>query len=316
MMKYFLLLFCILSSTVWAQSLSQTVLVIPEVVSVNADSQVKMKDIISPSEDSLDSPLWKKLSNIPLDLTVEDNKSKTINASYISKLIRSDLSFAELKSLSLRMPYEVIIKGKASLISQLRIKNEVKAHYKNLCFECSIDIVDLKIPLSLEKFSDWSLGFSEERLTRSPKIRLILNSLTGPIEAPLAIQISATRDYLATVRKLEAGTVLSEKDFTVRRIDMTQMTDVSPKLENLKGRKLNRTLLPGEVLLQSHLAKNLLVRTGQETKAILEDGLIRLEFSVIPQSSGGLGETIQVRSLDTKKNLSAVVLESGKVLIK
>lgn len=298
-----------------AQGTGQTILSVPEFVSVNADSQIKMKDIISPSEESIDSPLWKKLSNISLDLTVEDGKSKVIGASYVSKLIRSDLSFSELKSLSLRLPYEITLNGKKSFMSQVRIKNEIRSHYKTLCSDCSIEIQDLKLPMSLDAFSEWSLLFSEERIVRSPRLKLLLMSPNGNIEAPLAVQMAAFKNYLAANRKLEAGSVLSDKDFVTRRIDMTQMTDISPKMDELKGRKLNRTLLPGEVLLQSHLTKNILVKSGQETKGILEDGLIKVEFAVIPQSNGALGETIQVRSVETKKTLRAVVLENGKVMI-
>lgn len=317
--KIFFNLFLVFSicGTAHAESLRRIEIKVPEMISVNADSPLHLRDIVTLEPDSVQSSIWQKLTGVSVDLSVPEGKTVSLDAKMISQVIRSELTFSELKMISLRLPAEVLLSGKKNHLSLTRLKTEILMNLQKQCDDCSFEFAELRTPEKTEDFMDWSLSIPQGKIVRSPQAKIILMTRKNESkEYNLGLQVAALKPYLVATKKIESGQPVQESDFTTRLLDMAQMTDISPVASELNGRKLNRTLMPGDVLYNSHLNKLFLVKAGIETKGVFEEGAIKLELAVVPQSNGSLGETISVKSVLTQKNFSAQVLENGKVLIK
>lgn len=87
----------------------------------------------------------------------------------------------------------------------------------------------------------------------------------------------------------------------------------SPRV--LAGKAARRTLLPGEPIPMNAVDDPKLVTRGVQTAIIFEEGSLSITGVGIPLQSGALGETIQVKNVDSGRIITGRVQADGKVRI-
>jgi len=87
----------------------------------------------------------------------------------------------------------------------------------------------------------------------------------------------------------------------------------SPRV--LAGKMARRTLLPGEPIPMNAVDDPKLVTRGVQTQIVFEEGGLAIMGTGIPLQSGTLGETIQVKNVDSGRIITGRVQPDGRVRI-
>jgi flagellar basal body P-ring formation protein FlgA len=87
----------------------------------------------------------------------------------------------------------------------------------------------------------------------------------------------------------------------------------SPRV--LAGKTARRTLLPGEPIPLNAVDDPKLVTRGAQTAILFEEGGLSIVGVGIPLQSGALGETVQVKNVDSGRIITGRVQADGKIRI-
>ncbi len=87
----------------------------------------------------------------------------------------------------------------------------------------------------------------------------------------------------------------------------------SPRV--LAGKMARRTLLPGEPIPMNAVDDPKLVTRGVQTQIMFEEGGLSIMGVGIPLQSGTLGETIQVKNVDSGRIITGRVQPDGRIRI-
>jgi flagella basal body P-ring formation protein FlgA len=87
----------------------------------------------------------------------------------------------------------------------------------------------------------------------------------------------------------------------------------SPRV--LAGKTARRTLLPGEPIPMNAVDDPKLVTRGVQTVILFEEGDLSIVGVGLPLQSGALGETIQVKNVDSGRIITGRVQADGRIRI-
>lgn len=87
----------------------------------------------------------------------------------------------------------------------------------------------------------------------------------------------------------------------------------SPRV--LTGKTARRTLLPGEPIPMNAVDDPKLVTRGMQTAILFEEGGLSIVGVGIPLQSGTLGETVQVKNVDSGRVIMGRVQADGRIRI-
>jgi len=87
----------------------------------------------------------------------------------------------------------------------------------------------------------------------------------------------------------------------------------SPRV--LAGKMARRTLLPGEPIPMNAVDDPKLVTRGTQAQIVFEEGGLSIMGVGIPLQSGTLGETIQVKNVDSGRIITGRVQADGRIRI-
>jgi flagella basal body P-ring formation protein FlgA len=87
----------------------------------------------------------------------------------------------------------------------------------------------------------------------------------------------------------------------------------SPRI--LAGKMARRTLLPGEPIPMNAVDDPKLVTRGVQAQIVFEEGGLSIMGTGIPLQSGTMGETIQVKNVDSGRIITGRVQADGRIRI-
>ncbi|MBC6907395.1 flagella basal body P-ring formation protein FlgA [Saccharophagus sp. K07] len=141
---------------------------------------------------------------------------------------------------------------------------------------------------------------------------------SGP--SPWTIYVPARVDVFAEIvvlaRSLERGTVLTQDDVTLMRMNLAQAGFGNIRDTNqVVGMELKRRLEAGEPVRLSHVKQPQVVRKGDRVVLEASTGAVSVVTSATALASGQVGEQIQVRNEKSKRIVDAEIVGPGKVKV-
>lgn len=137
-----------------------------------------------------------------------------------------------------------------------------------------------------------------------------------PIRKSIEAEVRAWQDQLVLTRPVAMRQVLTAADFERRRQLVDRLGNDRPIDEAAAvGQAAARDLAPGTVLTSRLVQAVALVRTNQPVLAITRHGAIELKSNMISMNNGSLGQSVKVRSEQTRETFLAVVTGPGEVTI-
>lgn len=111
---------------------------------------------------------------------------------------------------------------------------------------------------------------------------------------------------------LISESMLKDRAFPERYRFRTAVVE-SPRA--LIGKSARRTLLPGEPIPMNSVDDPKLVTRGAQTAILFEEGGLSIVGIGIPLQSGAMGETVQVKNVDSGRIITGRVQADGKIRI-
>lgn len=138
----------------------------------------------------------------------------------------------------------------------------------------------------------------------------------NPWSLHVAATISAYQMVAVASRQLQKGSVLSESDIRLKKMDVSTLPyGFIEEIKNGVGKKLRRRILKGAVLTPSMLKSPQIVNRGQEITIMALSGRMKVKVKGKALASGAVGERIKVMNLKSQHKLEGVITQSGEVKI-
>jgi flagella basal body P-ring formation protein FlgA len=133
---------------------------------------------------------------------------------------------------------------------------------------------------------------------------------TTPVQ--LAVEV---KQYIpVAARRIMSGETIAEYDVEKQWVSIVPGRDrLVGSAEELAGKTVRRTLVPGQPVRHADVSAGYLVEAGDLVTMIFEDGVIRVELTCEARQSGTQGEEIYLYSNETRKRYLGRVTGPGEV---
>ena len=119
-----------------------------------------------------------------------------------------------------------------------------------------------------------------------------------------------------TTKWLIPSQKVTEEDLQVQRVNITSLKGQFVEVKELIGQVAQRSISPGSPLSSADVRKDPIVKRGQIVNATINDGAFEISAEMTAEESGFIGDTIKVKSKETKKILPAEIRNESSVVIK
>lgn len=165
---------------------------------------------------------------------------------------------------------------------------------------------------------DFRVRSMSSRPFRGPTVvRLDLN-VDGEVARTLTVTVDCRLygDVVVSRHALRPGTELAADALAVEERDVTGLKQGSfASVDELAGMEARRPIGVGEVVSRAHVGPVPVVRRDEEVVLSLETRSMSLLAAGIALQDGGVGQRIRVRNADSKKVLTAEVVDVGTVRV-
>lgn len=134
--------------------------------------------------------------------------------------------------------------------------------------------------------------------------------------ATVKLDIKLYREILVAARPIAAWEILTADSLQRERRDVGKLASgYITDEQKVLGLAARRSLTPGAVITDSVLAKPVLIRRGQLIAIIARSGGIEVVAAGQALQDGAEGQVIRVQNIQSKKILSAQVLDNASALV-
>ena len=134
------------------------------------------------------------------------------------------------------------------------------------------------------------------------------------------IYVSASIRQMAKVlvarTHIRRGTAINAADFELKEYDLNRLQyGYYTDLKQVSGQVLKRHLNKGAVLTPAAVAANKVVKRGEGVSILAETGGISIRAKGEALESGGIGDIIRVKNLNSNKEIEARITGPGQVKV-
>lgn len=123
----------------------------------------------------------------------------------------------------------------------------------------------------------------------------------------------ALAKVVVSAKPLKRGQLLTTEDLTTAVLDISDDKSSELDIGDFVGKKLTRSLRPGQPVLDSMVESPPIVRRGERVKIVLHSGNMLLTATGLAQTDGTIDEMIQVQNLHSNKIVYCRVAAPGLV---
>ena len=158
-------------------------------------------------------------------------------------------------------------------------------------------ILNLRLKSSIERYTVFEVAYLHRNRRQTVEIQL---------------SVDIEREIPVASRRIMNGDVIEEGDFELRWISVPHDRGQLVSSENeLIGKTIRRTLVPGQPVRHADVSSNLLIEAGDEVQLIFENNGIQIQISVEARQSGAQDEEISLYSHETRRRYQGVISGPG-----
>jgi len=264
-----------------------------------------------------DLELSNKIYNLVVFEAITSEEEKIFRNEELALILRQKLSFQDLQKLSMKIPENVRVRAQRNYLHAGDFIREISEQAKGLCAGCVIEFDDLKIPvLKLrEEVLLTRLDVQNLKAAGSFLLPLQVETSNGKSVYWVTGKLSFFKEAPVAKRMIRSGDRFSENDVEMKKINVSFAKDGSPSLQELNGKIAIRTITMGQPIFMNDLKREPAATRGQIIKILVGDESFEVSSTGTAQEAGGIGDVIKVKSSDTQKMLSGVLIEKGTVRI-
>lgn len=131
---------------------------------------------------------------------------------------------------------------------------------------------------------------------------------------PTASAVRANVDVLTWTRNLAAGEIVQPQDLVWAKVALAP-ADAATDPDAVVGLAARRTLRAGAAVAGRDVSAPQVVKANDLVTLVFEDAGITLTLQAKAVSGGGVGDTISVQNVSSKKTIQAVVAGPGQAVV-
>jgi flagellar basal body P-ring formation protein FlgA len=167
---------------------------------------------------------------------------------------------------------------------------------------------------------DWEISVPDlpiGGLSKSVLVRVKINAANRAwFDQQLVVQAQLWRPVLVATRRLERGQPLDATAAEIQTQDVLRervpFIPVNTKLEN---QEVLQAVAEGRPLSCKDIALAPLVRKGAVVEVVAGDGKMSISMKGMAMGTGGMGDAITIRNMDTRKDFQARVVDRNSVRV-
>lgn len=216
----------------------------------------------------------------------------------------------------LQIPREVVVENRGFEISEEAIRQELNSRWKTICGECQLDIKNLQLPVISAEYKNtpWFIE-NDEKLPRGHFAQKII--LTKPDGRPVIYWVNGQLEIRKKVPVLSGSIVsstrLTDADFSLDWRDVTYATDSAADAKDIVGQQTKFMMNSGDILWRGSLVREKAVQRGEIVRVISGDGSWKISITAKTEQDGFVGDTVNLRNVQTNKLISGRVVSRGEV---
>jgi len=163
---------------------------------------------------------------------------------------------------------------------------------------------------------EFSVKPLSSRPFRGPRVVRLEILLAGAVHKVLTLTVDTRlyREVLVSTQTVRRGAVMSDEMVELAERDVTSLRyGYFGDLAALEGMRAARPISYGDVVSRRHLEPIPVVHRGEEVLLTLESENMRLTARGTALQDGGIGTRIRVKTMDSGKVLSGLVVGAGMV---
>lgn len=310
-MKSFVLIFIMLGLVAHA---SEGALKVRSYNRVFQTQKISLLDLVDQNEISLKTK--KKLSQIFLGDAPKIGEQRIYSGRVIATAIRKNLG---KKNWILKIPHQVIVENRGYQIDHETVENELLARWASLCQDCQIRIKSLQLPALPAWVSEsrWEIE-NDNRLPRGAfSQKLIITPAEGRNQIFWINGNAEIRKKVPVLtRSTPMGTRLTEDDFQFEWRDVTYATDTAPQGVEIIGHQAKFTMNANDILWRGSLVREKAVQRGEIVSVLIGDENWKISMQARTEQDGFVGDTINLRNLQTNRVITGRIVGQGEVEIR
>lgn len=287
---------------------------------VTSHQQVYLKDIAKFNYATLEQEM--ALGNVSLGLTLDPEEELSLLSEDIAKVLNKNLhlfkeAFGPTK-IKLSMPDRITVASSENDISYNSVSFDLFNSYKKLCDNCSFSLKNISIPKlkTVKNKAEITIDYSQVKLTGPFLIPVLVKQDEKQEQYWISGQMVIKQKGLLATRMIQGGQVLTESDFKKGDVEITfQKDQLVTDFSQLKGSRLNRFFTKDQAVFMSNLKKELVLNRGMNVKALLGTENMEISVNATAEEAGAIGDIIRIKTSDTGKILSGLIVEKGLVEI-
>jgi flagella basal body P-ring formation protein FlgA len=190
----------------------------------------------------------------------------------------------------------------------------VTAHYK-VDGEWSLAPVRIWNPPA-QNADTWQLAVTEFPTVPAENMLIRFRLLADGVlveDTSLLVKASLWRSAWVARQPLTAHTIFNPGDLTTRRIDALRERDALPAAAGDETYFYTRDVPADGMLTWHDIARRPLVRRGDLVDVIASEGSLSVTMKGLAMENGAQGDLITVQNLDSRKDISALVVSENRV---
>ena len=187
--------------------------------------------------------------------------------------------------------------------------------------EVKLSFVEPWNPIEIKNGKDWSLvvdGIPKNGISQNFPIRFSV--LAGGKKVGVwqfQVKAKLIEPVWVSTRRLERGESINSAVAALQDLDVLNSNKELLKAdEKLDYFEVAQAVPANQVLSRSDITPRHFVRRGKVVDVVVNEGGINISMKAMALADGGVGETIIVRNIDSKKDFQAQVVGSNTVQVK
>lgn len=162
------------------------------------------------------------------------------------------------------------------------------------------DIIDLQLKSNIERYTVFEVAYLHRNRRQTVEIQLSVD-----IERQLPVASD----------RIMNGDMIDERDIEMRWISVSHdRGQLVGKQEELIGKTMRRTLVPGQPIRYADISSDFLIEAGDQVQLIFESDGIQIQIAVEARQSGAQDEEISFYSNETRKRYQGKITGPGEAI--
>jgi flagella basal body P-ring formation protein FlgA len=132
--------------------------------------------------------------------------------------------------------------------------------------------------------------------------------------AEIQLKVEVEQKMPVVTKRVEQGEKLTRDLLVKQWVSLSRNSgSYITEMQYLIGKTLRRTLLSGYPVRKSSVSRDLVIRSGDEVKVVIENKGIKVQVTAEAREDGAIGDRINVYSNETRKKYNGEVTRPGVI---